>query len=143
MVTIARRAGARGAGVLVALSLLMLHAGSAAAVNHPFGSHPQAYAAGSITPSHVSQSAQDQAVRDFYDAWKQAYLRQTCGAGRYVVFSSTQSGNLTVSEAHGYGMMIMALMAVLRWREETNVMASVTGAKRDSVGGAMWMGQED
>ncbi len=39
--------------------------------------------------------------------------------------------------------LIMALIAVLRWREETNVMASVTGASRDSVGGAMWMGQED
>lgn len=38
--------------------------------------------------------------------------------------------------------LIMVLIAVLRWREETNVLASVTGAKRDSVGGAMWMGQE-
>ncbi|WP_276500879.1 anhydro-N-acetylmuramic acid kinase [Terrimonas pollutisoli] len=39
--------------------------------------------------------------------------------------------------------LIMALIAVLRWREETNVLATVTGAKRDSVGGAMWMGQEE
>lgn len=39
--------------------------------------------------------------------------------------------------------LIMALMGVLRWREETNVLSSVTGAKRDSVGGAMWMGQEE
>lgn len=39
--------------------------------------------------------------------------------------------------------LIMALIGVLRWREETNVLSSVTGAKRDSVGGAMWMGQED
>ncbi|MFC0775389.1 anhydro-N-acetylmuramic acid kinase [Terrimonas alba] len=39
--------------------------------------------------------------------------------------------------------LIMALIAVLRWREETNVLASVTGAQRDSVGGAMWMGQEE
>jgi|SRR6218665_512058 len=38
--------------------------------------------------------------------------------------------------------LIMALIGVLRWREETNVLSSVTGAKRDSVGGAMWMGQE-
>ncbi|TXH20878.1 MAG: anhydro-N-acetylmuramic acid kinase [Chitinophagaceae bacterium] len=37
---------------------------------------------------------------------------------------------------------VMALMAVLRWREENNVLSSVTGASRDSVGGAMWMGQE-
>jgi anhydro-N-acetylmuramic acid kinase len=36
--------------------------------------------------------------------------------------------------------LAMALIAVLRWREETNVMASVTGASRDSVGGALWLG---
>ena len=39
--------------------------------------------------------------------------------------------------------LIMALIGVLRWREKTNVLASVTGAKHDSVGGAMWMGQEE
>ncbi|SDE17999.1 anhydro-N-acetylmuramic acid kinase [Niabella drilacis] len=38
--------------------------------------------------------------------------------------------------------MIMALMAVLRWREETNVLCSVTGASRDSAGGAMWLGTQ-
>jgi anhydro-N-acetylmuramic acid kinase len=39
--------------------------------------------------------------------------------------------------------LIMALIGVLRWREEANVLSSVTGAKRNSVGGAMWMGQEE
>jgi anhydro-N-acetylmuramic acid kinase len=38
--------------------------------------------------------------------------------------------------------LIMALIGVLRWREENNVMASVTGASRDSIGGAVWIGQE-
>ena len=37
--------------------------------------------------------------------------------------------------------VIMALIGVLRWREEVNVFSSVTGARRDSVGGAMWMGE--
>jgi anhydro-N-acetylmuramic acid kinase len=36
--------------------------------------------------------------------------------------------------------LIMALLGVLRWREEETVMASVTGARRSSVGGALWMG---
>lgn len=36
--------------------------------------------------------------------------------------------------------LVMALVGALRWREETNVMASVTGATRDSIGGALWMG---
>jgi anhydro-N-acetylmuramic acid kinase len=37
--------------------------------------------------------------------------------------------------------LIMALIGALRWREETNVLSSVTGASKDSVSGALWMGQ--
>ncbi|XZF14341.1 anhydro-N-acetylmuramic acid kinase [Chitinophagaceae bacterium MMS25-I14] len=36
--------------------------------------------------------------------------------------------------------LVMALIGALRWREETNVYSSVTGASRDSIGGALWMG---
>ena len=38
--------------------------------------------------------------------------------------------------------LIMALLGVLRWREEETVFSSVTGAKRGSSGGAFWMGQD-
>lgn len=38
--------------------------------------------------------------------------------------------------------LIMALLGVLRWRQEATVLASVTGASRDSIGGAVWIGQE-
>ena len=38
--------------------------------------------------------------------------------------------------------LIMALMGTLRWREEYNVLSSVTGAKRNSIGGALWLGTE-
>lgn len=38
--------------------------------------------------------------------------------------------------------LIMALLGVLRWREEDTVMSSVTGATRSSIGGAVWVGQE-
>ena len=38
--------------------------------------------------------------------------------------------------------LIMAFIGVLRWRQESNVLASVTGAARDSIGGALWTGQE-
>ena len=38
--------------------------------------------------------------------------------------------------------LIMALIGVLRWRQEYNVLSSVTGAVRDSIGGALWIGQE-
>jgi len=35
--------------------------------------------------------------------------------------------------------LVMALIGTLRWREEVNVLSSVTGAGRDSVGGALWL----
>lgn len=38
--------------------------------------------------------------------------------------------------------LIMAFIGVLRWRQEYNVLASVTGARRNSIGGALWTGQE-
>ncbi len=38
--------------------------------------------------------------------------------------------------------IVMALIGVLRWREENNTLASVTGALRNSIGGAVWIGQE-
>jgi anhydro-N-acetylmuramic acid kinase len=38
--------------------------------------------------------------------------------------------------------MIMALIGVLRWREEYNVLSTVTGAVRNSIGGALWLGSE-
>ncbi len=38
--------------------------------------------------------------------------------------------------------IVMALLGVLRWREENTVLASVTGASRSSIGGAVWIGQE-
>ncbi len=36
--------------------------------------------------------------------------------------------------------VIMALIGILRWREEANVLPSVTGASQASIGGALWLG---
>ncbi|MEO8854309.1 MAG: anhydro-N-acetylmuramic acid kinase [Ginsengibacter sp.] len=38
--------------------------------------------------------------------------------------------------------LIMALLGTLRWREQDTVLASVTGATRNSIGGALWLGTE-
>ncbi|HTB27162.1 MAG TPA: anhydro-N-acetylmuramic acid kinase, partial [Puia sp.] len=34
--------------------------------------------------------------------------------------------------------LVMALMGALRWREDINVMHSVTGAAKDSINGSVW-----
>jgi endo-1,4-beta-D-glucanase Y len=97
--------------LLAGLVLLAPTLATAAVPRRPFGVHSHAYAAGAIVPDHVDQATLDQAVRDFYDAWKQRYLAQGCGPGRYYVATAVDSSNLTVSEGHGYGMVLAALMA--------------------------------
>lgn len=81
----------------------------------PFPQHV-AYPPASIQPSIVTQSQMDQAVADFYDAWKDRYLVQGCEPGHYYLFYNYEGGNepsdaITVSEAHGYGMILSAFMA--------------------------------
>jgi anhydro-N-acetylmuramic acid kinase len=38
--------------------------------------------------------------------------------------------------------LLNAFMGVLRWRQEFNVFAAETGAARNSIGGALWTGQD-
>jgi len=71
----------------------------------PFGNHARRYAGG-ILPD-VPQDDLDDAVVRFYRTWKGRYLKHACG-GYYVAF--TPNGD-TVSEAHGYGMLITVIMA--------------------------------
>ncbi len=97
--------------IIIAAAAWLLAVPGHAAELYPFGSHPMSYAAGTIRPNHLSPAILDQAVRDFYDAWKARFLTQTCGTGRWVVLTATDAANLTVSEGHGYGMILMALMA--------------------------------
>lgn len=78
----------------------------------PFPQHA-AYTGGAIIPNHVARARLDEQTRAFYWEWKRKYVKQGCGQGRYYVATSDDHGQgvATVSEAHGYGMMIMALMA--------------------------------
>ncbi|MEK8031781.1 glycosyl hydrolase family 8 [Ideonella sp. DXS29W] len=81
---------------------------SAAAVagNRPFPQHVS-YTAGVIKPTHVTQAQMDQSVRNLYTAWKSSYLRSDGGDGSWIKYDNTNS---TVSEAHGYGMVLAAYM---------------------------------
>jgi endo-1,4-beta-D-glucanase Y len=78
---------------------------------HLFGSHTYSYAAGSIKPTG-SASTLDAATSSFYTKWKAKYVKAGCGG--YYVLSGGGTGSDVgdeVSEGHGYGMVITALMA--------------------------------
>lgn len=81
-----------------------------AAPNFPFGSHRQAYASGTLSPS-VGRAAADQSTASFYRTWKQRYLVPACKAGEYRVKADTGDGAYVVSEGQGYGMLITVMMA--------------------------------
>lgn len=105
------------AGCLVALGLVFLDRdGMAAQPSRPFPQHV-AYAAGSIKPNHVDQATMDAAVGRLYTQWKNGFLRSGCASGHYHVWhggyggGGTAARTVSVSEGHGYGMIIAALMA--------------------------------
>lgn len=75
----------------------------------PFGSHQFPYAAGMLTPSG-SQATLDQKVIDYYQHWKSAFVKQSCGNGWYQIISP-DADHPYVAEAQGYGMVITATMA--------------------------------
>jgi endo-1,4-beta-D-glucanase Y len=78
-----------------------------------FGAHPMKYPAGSARPTG-DQAEIDDVVRCQYAKWKAAYLKKDCD-GYYVSTNGGAGANaetfITVSEGHGYGMLIAALMA--------------------------------
>jgi endoglucanase len=72
-----------------------------------------------IKPSY-KQAELDSQLTDFYQQWKASYLRQGCGDGRYYVDAAgdgktieggTANSTLSISEGHGYGMLITVMMA--------------------------------
>ena len=79
---------------------------------HLFGSHTFKYPAGTIR-APGTQKQVDDAVAAFYDKWKALLVKQACG-GYYVhTGGGTGAGanTIEVSEGHGYGMLVLPLMA--------------------------------
>jgi endo-1,4-beta-D-glucanase Y len=72
---------------------------------------------GCIKPNNVTQTDMNNSVQSHYDHWKNTYVKQsngvTPGGGYYVSMKGTggSGDEITTSEAHGYGMIIFALMA--------------------------------
>ncbi|MEV6008884.1 glycosyl hydrolase family 8 [Streptomyces sp. NPDC051976] len=98
------------AGALVALAA----GGSASAATTPMRPFPQhtTYKVG-VMPT-ASQSTRDAAVKKQYDSWKSTYLVHGCASNEYYVSTKGDGdapNNGTVSEAQGYGMNIVPLMA--------------------------------
>jgi len=90
----------------VTAGLLACTLATAWAGNRPFPQHVT-YTAGAIKPSNVTQASMDAAVSSQYAKWKTTYLRSDGGDGNWIKYDNTNS---TVSEAHGYGMVLAAYM---------------------------------
>ena len=82
---------------------------SFAAPHFPF---PQNQARDGIKPGHKCPEALADDIAARYDSWKKEFLRSN-GDGHYIEMQGECGGNetTTTSEAHGYGMIIVALMA--------------------------------
>ena len=97
--------------VAAAVTAALAHNASAATLGHPFPSHVT-YKVG-VKPS-ASQATRDAAVEKQYNSWKSTYLVHGCASNEYYVSTKGDGdapNNGTVSEAQGYGMNIVPLMA--------------------------------
>lgn len=98
-------------GLLITLCSVIC---SLSAQNMPF---PQSKKfAGCIKPNHITQDEMNETVSSFYNFWKNSYLKTSKSTpnGYYISTGGGTGGTdstITVSEGHGWGMVIMALMA--------------------------------
>ncbi len=93
---------------LVTLVFTLLISLSGFAQHYPFPQHTSYHT--HIKPSNYTQDQLDNHVKSLYDAWKAKYLKNGCESNHYYVFFD-DGNTVTVSEAMGYGMMIVPLMA--------------------------------
>jgi hypothetical protein len=120
--------------------VLVTTSASAAGESRPFPFHVQ-YQVG-VLPSPAAD-VRDAAVRKQYDSWKATYLVHGCASSEYYVSTKGDGdapNNGTVSEAQGYGMNIVPLMAGY----DANAKAEFDGLwqlvknHRDSKGMMQW-----
>jgi endo-1,4-beta-D-glucanase Y len=85
---------------------------AAGPILRPFPQHT-VYTKGVIKPNHKTQQQLDADVIAVYERWKKNYLTEDIGAkGLYYIKYQAETGKpVTVSEAHGYGMVTLVYMA--------------------------------
>jgi endo-1,4-beta-D-glucanase Y len=78
----------------------------------PFPQHA-VYTKNTIKPNHKTQQQLDADVAAVYERWKKNYLTEDIGVkGMYYIKYQKEAGKpVTVSEAHGYGMVTLVYMA--------------------------------
>jgi endo-1,4-beta-D-glucanase Y len=103
------------AGVMVSIAVSRVWTSNTSAIKRPF---PQSLNyPGAIKPNHISQAEMNNSIQTHYEYWKNKYIKESNGVtpgGGYYVFTRGTGGSgneITTSEAHGYGMIIFALMA--------------------------------
>jgi endo-1,4-beta-D-glucanase Y len=103
------------AGIMVSIAVSRVRTSSTSAIKRPFPqnlNYP-----GAIKPNHISQTEINNSIQTYYEYWKNRYVKESNGVtpgGGYYVFTRGTGGSgdeITTSEAHGYGMIIFALMA--------------------------------
>jgi|GEM_PF-1663384 len=67
-----------------------------------------------IKPTCISQAEMNRKIKELYAGWKLNWVRKSTSAGQFYLYSTGTGGTanqITISEAHGFGMIIFALMA--------------------------------
>ncbi|WP_293307716.1 glycosyl hydrolase family 8 [Pedobacter sp. UBA5917] len=75
------------------------------------GAVKTSYTAGTIKPNHKSAEQLNADLGMVYDRWKKNYLTEDIGVKGQYYIKSQRTGTVTVSEAHGYGMISLAYLA--------------------------------
>jgi len=127
---------------IYSLILLLIIVQISPAQNFPYPNHTK-YNASHIVPNQYTSEQLDKHCSDFYDLWKTKYI-QKCSDSSYYVATHGPDNAMTVSEGHGYGMMITAIMAGYDTEAQTifNGMSNYFDAHRSSINNELMSWQQ-
>jgi len=137
--------------IAVLASIVAVASVCATAQNYPFPQHAT-YVSG-VKPNNVSQTSMDSTVSNYWSAYSSRYIKSASTGGYYIAYNlegQGDAGAATVSEAHGYGMVLCAYMGdkthfdgmytyyknhpsqnnsyLMAWEQSTNGFVDINGA---------------